>query len=182
MSHRSLIPGAAVAAALLSACTPVADPEQAAAEQAAFLVETERAALRDYFADTTSWVSASPRGTFITHHAADGTAQLWSPATTRTATSAWRIEHDGGAPDLCYFYPEGSTNPATDAPGGAWECSTVDALLADKTWFEGDPFGLADGVIPFVLDRGTYEPLIFAPRAGLSPDDLIDLTAERDTE
>ena len=171
-----------MAAALLAACTPAANPEQAAAEQAAFLVEAERAAISDYFSDTTSWVSGGARGTFITHHAADGTAQLWSPATTRTATGEWRIEHDGGAPNLCYLYPEGSTNPATDAPGGAWECSPVETRLAETTWFEGDPFGLADGVIPFVLDRGTYEPLIFAPRAGLSPDDLIDLTLERDTE
>ena len=175
MRHSPLILGAAALAALLSACTPAADPKQAAR-----LVETEPASMRDYFANITSWVNVSPRATFIKHYTGDSSAQLWSPATTRTTSSEWRIEHGGGSPDLCYIYSEGSTNPATTAAGDAWECSPVEARLADNTWFKGDPFSLADGVIPFVLDRGTYEPLVFAPRASLSPDDLIDRTAERD--
>ena len=112
--------------------------------------------LVSFLTDTTLWSYSDPRhgghGTQLEYHASNGMTYLWYPGNKAAVLGRWKVvPHKGGKPELCYMYGPNTFNPVLLLPGGSWECRTL-AFADIGVGVRGDPFGLASGGLPFVIE------------------------------
>ncbi|MEL6678967.1 MAG: hypothetical protein AAFQ51_09685 [Pseudomonadota bacterium] len=151
---------AAALLAALGACTavpPLPDGiapitlEEAEALQA---IAGSRDTLDAFFADTTSRSFTPWHGNQIEYLSAEGKAYLWYPGNTALVVGDWRTEQlpDERRARMCFRYGPDTYNPVTEQRGGDWSCQfAAEALYISDEIVDGDPIGLADGTLPFVM-------------------------------
>jgi hypothetical protein len=137
--------------------------------------------LTAYVSGKTIWDHSDPQkgghGSQIEYHAADGRSFLWYPGNQRPVQGRWKVEQgQSGVPLLCYQYGANTYNPVLGTRGGAWKCERQNWVsLGDA--FEGDPFRLASGRVPFVIpDRAFYTPDRLLSMAGRSGETVTWVT------
>ncbi|WP_102958436.1 hypothetical protein [Mangrovicella endophytica] len=102
-------------------------------------------------------------GTQVEFLAANGRTYLWYPGNTRAVAGTWEVvaKPIPSRPDLgnrsveiCVRYGPNTYNPVTGSRDGSPECTPIKfyTMVVDE-YAPGDPFHLASGKVPFVLDR-----------------------------
>lgn len=156
---------AALAAALLTACAG-AGPERfderqtrlALLPNSTFTVE----GLRQRYAGATHLGYSKQHGTQVEFLSPDGRAFLWYPGNRAVVIGAWtaepNIRKDNSGPGaICFRYGPNTYNPVTRQGGGAKNCVPAKWFLhGESGYVRGDPFNLASGRIPFVMEREFY--------------------------
>tara|TARA_R110000737_G_scaffold139995_1_gene170840 strand:- start:120 stop:686 length:567 start_codon:yes stop_codon:yes gene_type:complete len=113
------------------------------------------AAVRAFFADTTTKVWHRNYGTQIVYHSADGRTWLVFPGNKSSLTGFWKISGSAGDPKFCYRYPN-SRDAVSGRLGDVWKCGPAAFRLFDDEIVDGDVLGLqkrAETVYPQTLPR-----------------------------
>lgn len=162
----------------LAACSPPDTPYPDAYDADNFTERSDgyKAALRApeaaraFLGDTTYQRHDVFHGTQIVYLTADGRAHLWYPGNRISLPGTWKIDKRSIGSDLCFRYGPNTHNPVTKQSGSYWSCDMLNAQLRDMTAVvAGDPFNIASGRVPFVLDKrfGSQTHYDIRQRAGL---------------
>lgn len=130
------------------------------------------ATLTRIVSNATTTSRSGQHGTQVEYLSADGRSFLWYPGNRALVPGQWKVEGRGGSAQMCFRYTSDSFNPATGQIGGGWDCRFGGAYLVDQyEILDGDPFGLSDGKVPFVMPRDAWwTGADLAKRLGLSQD------------
>jgi len=92
-------------------------------------------------------------GIQVEYYSASGRSHLWYPGNDRSIPGRWRLRSDRN--EVCFKLPSNVYNPVTNKQLGSWDCKSLDRLKRNvRSSCSGDPFRLAGGKIPFVLEKG----------------------------
>lgn len=88
----------------------------------------------------------------VNYIAPAGKSYLWYPGNRRAVPEEWVVRSNPNR--VCWRHPSASYNPVTRSRGGNYQCQ--DLRLSRRSIVSslvGDPFGLANGTVPFQRDR-----------------------------
>lgn len=123
-----------------------------------------------YLADATIISRDGGGTTEVVYRSATGEAYLWRPGRVFALRSGWRVapSRDGADPLLCRApFPAGPGPDAGADPGCTPAASALGGVVERVA---GDPFGLADGTVPFPLRAGRrYTAVDLIRKAGGDP-------------
>lgn len=110
------------------------------------------------FANKTILTYSQAHGTQVEYHDAKGNVSLWYPGNTSALPGKWHLQGETAArAEMCYKYGTNTRNPVTGVRGAVWQCRSVTRLESTiKETLAGDPFSLASGTIPFILEKGAF--------------------------
>jgi len=115
-------------------------------------------------------------GTQVEYLAPGGRTYLWYSGNLAVVTGTWSLrnrempEWGGGSyqrPEICYVYSGATYNPVTKKSDGQ-ECSPLSYFsIFINEMAPGDPFRLASGKVPFILDkRSATLDALYAEKSG----------------
>jgi len=92
----------------------------------------------------------------IEYHSPDGRAYLWYPGNVAVNQGQWdvRARKDSWDLMLCWRYMTSTNTKPFGTRGDGATCKAI-GLTKRNSWYEGDPYNLQSGRIPFVIPRGT---------------------------
>lgn len=110
---------------------------------------------RDYPQAETTYLSFShSHGFQVNYLGANGRSWLWYPENTRGVAETWRVDVSKRA--VCWGHPANSYNPVTGKSGGGESCELLSiGRRVTISKLDGDPFGLANGTVPYRREKCT---------------------------
>lgn len=92
-------------------------------------------------------------GIQVEYYRSNGRSHLWYPGNDRVLPGQWRLRSDVN--EICFKHPSYAYNPVTKKRLGPWDCKKLGRVKNGiRSICSGDPFRLASGKIPFVLEKG----------------------------
>ncbi len=124
------------------------------------------------YSGATSLDFTRQHGTQVEFMSSDGRAYLWYRGNADVVTGEWEVRAEPGqrmGGRICFRYGPATLNPVTRQRGGEWSCArAADFIAGEEEYTRGDPFGLAVGGIPFVMQPGKHSFKTLGQRIGIT--------------
>lgn len=146
---------AAVAMLVASGCAEGTFSQPSQTQAAIAEVNARTIAVPDYPRANRTYLSFSrAHGFQVNFIGSNGRAWLWYPGNPKAIPETYKFETVNGIEALCWRHPENSFNPVTQTTGGDFKCEPLDfarrTIIAELA---GDRFDLAEGAVPYRLER-----------------------------
>lgn len=152
--------GAMGRAAMCCAALLLAGCQQAQSSLSRDLAElpSRPIAFVDYPQPDTTYLSFSQSHGFqVNFIAANGRSWLWYPGNSSALAETWRIL--SAEQTICWGHPANSYNPVTGQVGTGESCERLaNARRLTIARLKGDPYGLANGRVPYRLGKCQAPP------------------------